>query len=691
MKIKTIVQDGIIPTLCRQCDMHCGINVHIKNGRIVDITGIESHPQNRGKICHKGLASIDTVYHQDRILKPLKRDPNGNFKKIPLNQALDEITDAIIKIKNRFGKSSISVWKGEAIGFAQQEDYARRFIRAFGSPNYFSCDSQCFASRYLAYSLMQGYWSCCPDFANARLIILWGTNPPLSHPTFMPSIGEALDKGAKLIVIDPRLTNIAYQAHKFIQPMPGTDGALAWGIIRFLIKNNGYDRNFVKNYSIGFDEFAEYANRFTPEFVENQTGIPKKEVIEIGTMIASNIPHIANYVGVSLEHQYNGVQTIRTIAGLGGICGAVDIKGGDPWYKGMGGRDLKLYQSVQLPDEKPIGADKFPVLYDFRKECHTMTAMEYILGKGEYPLRSIIMTAANPVITNPNEKKVREAFSMLDLFVVRDLFLTETAKLAHYVIPAASFLERSELHYYSQLQRVAVSTKIAEIPDVMDEYSFWRELAYRLGFGNKYFPWKNEEEVNRWILEPTNITLEELKKHPEGIQYAPIEYRKYQNIPLPTPSGKFEFKSKYLEKLGYPALPEYEPPIYTNKNRKKYPFILLTGARKYLFTHSRFRNIERFRTVHPEAEIEIHPSDASHLGISNGSYVKITSEIGSMVIKAHIVDKNEILPGIVQITHGWDNEENVNKLTYDLVNDPISGFSHINAVPVQMKPVQQSV
>ena len=687
MKIRPIIQNGTVPTLCRQCDMHCGINVHFKNGKIIDITGLESHPQNKGKICHKGLAAIDTVYHEERILKPLKRKANGDFEEIPLEHAMDEITAKILEIKNKYGTRSIGVWKGEAIGFAQQEDYARRFIRAFGSPNYFSCDSQCFASRYLAYSLMQGYWGCCPDFANSKVIILWGTNPPLSHPTFMPSIAEGLEKGAKLIVIDPRFTNIAYKADKFIQPMPGTDGALAWGLIRYLIKTNNYDHNFVENYSTGFDDFAEYAKKFTPEYVQKETGINKKEIIEIAEIIASNIPQIANYVGVSLEHQHNGVQTIRAIAGLGGLCGAVDIKGGDPWYEGMGGQDLKLYETISLPNEKPIGANKFPVLYDFRKECHTMTAMEYILGNGEYPLRALIITGANPINTNPNVEKVRKAFSSLDLLVVRDLFLTETTKHAHYVLPAASFLERSELHYYQQYQRVALSAKVLYIPEVLDEYSFWHDLAHRLGFGKKYFPWKNEEEVNKWILKPTKITLEELKKHPEGIEYAPIRYKKYVNTPLPTPSGKFEFKSKYLEKLGYPGLPEYEPPMYNSKNREKFPFILLTGARKYLFTHSRFRNIKRFRTVHPEAEVEINPHDALKLGISDNEYIKIASEIGSMTIKAHIVSENEMLPGILQITHGWEKDGNVNWITYDLINDPISGFAHINAVPVRISRV----
>jgi len=226
--------------------------------------------------------------------------------------------------------------------------------------------------------------------------------------------------------------------------------------------------------------------------------------------------------------------------------------------------------------------------------------MDYILGKGEYPLRGLIATGANPVLTNPNAKKVAKAFASLELLAVRELFLTESAKLAHYVLPAASFLERSELHYHAHHQRVTLTTKVLDIPGVQDEYTFWQDLAHRLGFGERYFPWENEEEVNRAILEPTEIALEELKKHPEGYVYKPLRYKKCQDRPFPTPTGKFQFSSQYLKELGYPEVSAYTPPRYVSHPNKESPFVLITGARKYLFYHSRYRNIARFRTAIPQ-------------------------------------------------------------------------------------------
>jgi len=684
---KTVVKTGTLPTICRQCDMHCGIKVHIKNGKLIKISGLDSHPENRGSVCPKGLAAIDTVYHEERLLKPLKKRPDGSFEEIPLGQAMTEIATKLLEIKEKHGARAVGCWQGEALGFAQQEKYARRFIHAFGSPNFFSCDSLCWASRYLAYGLVQGYWNPYSDVQNANLIILWGTNPPVSHPTFMKSIKEGRRKGAKLIVIDPRLTRIAKQADMHLRPLPGSDGALAWGLIHYLIEKKRYDTGFIENYTTGFEEFSAYAKEFTPELVAQKTDLTEHEIIGCCQMIVENLPRVANYVGVSIEHQDNGVNNLRAIACLGGLCGAVDIPGGDLWPEVMGVRDLNLYEKLPLADQKPVGADRFPVLYSFTKECHTMTGMDYILGKGEYPLRGLIICGGNPANTNPNAQKVAQAFSSLDLLVVRDLFLSETAKLAHYVLPAASFLERSELHFYTQHQWVSLSRKIMEIPGVVDEYSFWHELAHRLGFGEEYFPWETEQEVNSWLLEPTGITVDELQKRPEGMRYKPIKHQKFRDRLFPTPSGKFEFSSHYLEELGYPALPEYVEPLYLRDRSKDYPFILITGARKIVFLHSRFRNIQRFRRLHPRAEVEIHPEDAGRLGLQDNDQVRVMSKIGSITLPAKIVQEAEIRPGVIQITHGWEQESNVNRITFDMVNDPISGFPQVTSVPVRLEKI----
>lgn len=686
MKAKTVIKEGIIQTLCRQCDIRCAINVHIENGAIVDITGFDGHPQNRGSICIRGLAAKDLFYHKDRLLTPLKKTSDNSFVEIGWDQAFDEIAQKITDIKKKYGASAMGVWKGEALGYFQQEEYARRFIHAFGSPNYFSNDSACFNGRYLGYKLVCGFFNGSPAYEHADLIILWATNPPVSHPPAMREISDSLKRGCKLIVVDHRNTKIAGKAHIFARPIPGTDGALAWGIIRHLIETNNYDLDFLERYAIGFEEFSRYAMEFDPEFVERHTGVGRQTLVEMAEMIVEKRPKVVLSPGVGLEHHDNGVNTVRTLACLQCLCGGLDTEGSITWPEFMRVRRLTLYDDLPHQEQKPIGADKFPVLYDLRRECHSMTAMESILGNHDYPLKGLIITAANPAITNPNSVKVTKALSSLDLLVVNDLFLTETARLAHYVLPAPTFLERSELHYHPRFQRVTLSRKIAEIQNVYDEYTLWRTLSHRLGFGERYFPWKNEEAVNHWILEPTGFTVEDLLRHPEGVAYAPIRYKKYETRSFPTPSGKIEFCSQYLKERGFPELPEYVSPYFIRHAKPDYPFILTTGARKSLYYHSRFRNISRFKKVNPAAEVEIHPADAARLGIENKERVRIISEIGSIVIQTKVLPETGILPGVVEVAHGWE-EANVNLLTHDTVNDPISGFPLLKGVPVRIEKV----
>ncbi len=663
------------------CKDRCAINVYLENGRILDIEGYELHPWNRGRLCMKARAAVDLVYHPDRLHRPLKRTTHG-FEEIDLEQALDEIAARLMEISKQGGTRSISVWKGEAVGFAQQDGLARRFQNTLGTPNYFSNNSQCYSSLYLGYKLVEGAIPL-PDYTRSRCIVLWGTNPPLSHPNMTQMIMAARKKAASLIVVDPRLSTICRRADVHASLLPGTDGSLAWGIIHQLVKNHWYNREFVERYTLGFDELAAYAEQFTPQIVKEETGVPERVVREISRLIARAAPQVTTYVGNGPMQHENGVNNIRAIAYLDGLLGSVDQEGGNRLAEGLGGNELTLYQETPLRHMEPIGAGSFPVLYDLQQECHTMMGIDTILTGKPYPLRAMIITAANPVMTNPNTRKVRDALGSLNLLVVRDLYLTETAKLAHYVLPAASFLERTELHTHRMYQVVTLTRKILSFPGCQDEYQFWHDLAHRLGFGH-YFPWEDETALNRWILEPTGISLEELEAHPEGIKYKPIRYKKWKESGFDTPSGKIEFTSRYLKNLGYGELAEYKSPAYRTSPAPEYPFVLITGARQLLYYRSRFSNIPYFRTAISGPEVEMHPQDAQQLGVAAGDMVRITSPVGSLTIPVKITAYGEIMPGNIQITHGW-GEANVNLLTCDDRFDRISGSPLMKAVEVQVK------
>jgi len=668
-------------TLCRMCDDRCGIDVHLEDGRIVDILGNKDHLWNRGRLCVKARAAVDMVYHPDRILAPLKRTDAG-WQQIPLEQALDEIAARLAAIKEQHGARSIGVWKGEAIGFGQQETIARRFAHALGSPNYLSNDSMCYAARYFGFKLIDGAWPV-PDLENARCIVLWGANPPYAHPNMTQFVTAARRKGATLVVVDPRLSAIARRADFHANVRPGTDGALAWGLIHQIVGSGAYDKDFVERHTVGFAKVVDYAQAFTPEAVEAETGVPAATVRAIARAMEGAAPHVAAYVGNGLEHHENGVNNIRAIAMLDGLLGALDREGGTFFKEAVPLRDLTLYEDVPLTHLGPLGADRFPVLYDLRQECHSMTAIEAILRDDPYPFRALIVTGANPALTNPNSNRVLQGLEALDLLVVRDLFMTETAAVADYVLPAASFLERTELHAHAKYQIVSVTREVVSWPEVQGEYDFWHDLALRLGIG-EYFPWEDETALNRWLLEPTGLTLEELEAHPEGVEYSPARPGRWKETGFDTPSGKVEFASQYLKDLGYDELPVYQSPAYRREPDAEYPFVLITGARKLLYLHSRFRNIPRFLTAIPGPEVEMHPDDAARLGVADGETVRVTSRIGSLELPVKVTAPNKILPGSLQITHGW-SEANVNLITHDDRFDPISGFPLMKSVEVRVE------
>ena len=562
MNTRSAVQNGIVSTLCRMCETRCAVDVHIKDGVIIDITPFPDHPVNKGRMCPRGGAAIDHFYHRDRILNPLKKQADGSFVEIDYEQALDEIADRIQSIIETHGARSVGTWKGEGVGFQQQEEYVRRFARALGTPNYFSNDSACYVGRYLGYYLVNGFWNSFPEFADARLILLFGTNPPMCHPPFMREFADAKENGANLVVIDPRLNPIACYADIFAQPYPGTDGALIWGLINYLIESRTYDSELVERHTIGFEKVAAYARQFTPGYVESQSGIYSHVVEDIAQLIIKNRPHVSIFPGAGLEHHENGVNAVRALAILTCLIGAMGHSSGLYNPEPLGGRRLILDNEISLNVQKAIGSEEYPVFYDLRNEGHSMTAMDYMLGNGDYPLKGMLLTAANPAVTNPNTTKVEEALGSLDLLVVNDFFITKTARLAHYILPAATFLEREEIHSYPKSQRVNLTRRVMQAEGVRDEYTIWHDLAHRLGIGEQYFPWPDETAVNRWILEPTGITVEQLKQYPEGIVYKPMAYDRCKKMPFPTPSGKIEFTSDRLKDIGLPEIPEYSAPYH---------------------------------------------------------------------------------------------------------------------------------
>jgi len=679
--VTKIAQSDTVSTSCRMCSYHCGLKIHLEDNKIIKVTGEKANLFSEGSLCIKGNAVKDLVYSPDRILKPLKRTKSG-WKQIEFKVALDEITSKLIDVTEHYGKSSLAVWKGEALGSEQERDLIHRFGHACGTPNILSNDTLCAVSKKGAIKSVFGAYTI-PDIDKSRSMFIWGANPLASHYPLARKIIKARKQGLKVVLIDPRRSTFAEYADHVIMINPATDGVLALGIIKNIIERGSYDREFVNNYTLGFSELAEYASSFTSQYIEQETGVSHNELELLSRLLTNSAPASSYMIGVGPEHHDNGFNNIRAIAAISAICGCIATPAGNllPVHIPLN----SLYPlSEQLVKEKPIGADQYPVFYDNHQEGHTVHALEAMITGKPYPLRAMIMTGANPVLTNPNSAKVRKALESLDLFVVRDLFMTETAKYSDYIFPAASFIERSEVISYGIPQCIALTNRIFSIDHCLDEYSFFRSLAKKLGL-ESWFPWENEDDLNRWLLEPLKIEIEELSSRPEGYQYKPYKYEKYKTEGFKTSSGKVEFVSSYLQSYGYEGLPVYKKPAYLAAEKPtEFKFTLITGSRNVRFNHSCYHNIARLKKKDPFAKLEIHPKDANELNISTGDEVKVVSASGVLNIQALIVGEEDIKQGFLHIPHGF-NDCNVNEITLDRIKDCISGFPAVKSVPVKIK------
>jgi formate dehydrogenase (coenzyme F420) alpha subunit len=289
-----------------------------------------------------------------------------------------------------------------------------------------------------------------------------------------------------------------------------------------------------------------------------------------------------------------------------------------------------------------------------------------------------VIVGSNPVLTWPNAKRVQEAFAKLEFLAVMDPFMTQTAQLAHLVLPSATFLGRNELWDSSHLSReprIGLAPKLCDEEGLLTNWEAWKEVATRMGYA-EYFPWKDEEEAINFRLEPFGLTVDDLRAMSGGYVYHRWAEKKYERDGFKTPSGKVEVSSAKLERYGYDPLPTYveprESPFSAPEIASTYPLVLTTGARTLEYIHSRFRNVPSLRRQAPEPYVEVHPAKAEELGIEAGEMmVVVESPRGSVEMRVRYTD--EIDPRVIFIPHGW-NDANANVLTDDRLLDPVTGF-----------------
>ena len=554
-----------------------------------------------------------------------------------------------------------------------------------------------------------------PDVENTNCALLWGINPTVTAIARHFKIHDAVNRGAKLIVIDPRTTYFARKADVHLRPRPGSGGALALGLLKVITDENLFDADFVTKWTKGFGELKTLLDEYTLDKVEQITWVPKEETIKAARLYATTKPACV-FLGQTLDQQTNTSQAIRVITDLIAITGNLDTLGGNIILSpvSLGKNPVALHD--KLPpgmDEKSLGCE-FPLTqFEFTKLAHPPSGYKAILTGKPYPVKAMFIMAANPVIMDANSQEVQAALGKLDFLVVADIFMTRTAELADLVLPACTFLEQT---YYATYEAGAylkptipglLMLRPQVLPPLGESWPDWKiifELSRKLGYG-EYFPWQNIEAAIDYELEPFGITTQELHNHPEGIpvpapsllyhKFAhkglwgklmiyilsntifrkyPNMYHKYKKIGFSTPSKKVEVLSEYLRDMGLDALPVYhepfESPLGDPGLARNFPLVLTTGAKLDWYVHSQMHNIPSLSKRMPHNVAEIHTNTAADCKVREGDTVLVETPRSS--IKCQVRVSEDILQQVVQVFPGFD-DANANLLTDSSVYDPITG------------------
>ena len=652
----------ILKSVCRSCHGGCGTLLHVRDGVLVKVEGDPDSPLNHGRLCPIGTVTADLVNHPDRLQYPRRRvGPRGSGKwtRISWDEALDEIAERLLSIRQKFGPEAIALGTGTGRHHIR---WVSRFGHALGTLNW--CErgfAQCFHPRVNTCILTFGDFPVS-DFTGGTppaCILFWGHNPLNSGPDGETrfNVREALDSNPRIIVVDPRETELARRAEVWLQLRPGTDDALALAFLNVIIGEHLYDAPFVERWTHGFDALREHVRTFTPEWAAPITWVAAERIRAAARLFASAKPAMLDW-GCAIEHTPKCIQTIRAISMLPALTGNVDVPGG--WVFGMHGlgRFPSLIENLTPEaNAKRLGADRFKLLGGEGADlpaAHIPTLLQAMREGTPYPIKAFLVFGNNTLTTYANASQVYESLMKLDFIVCADLFMTPTAELADIVLPAASWPEIDQL---AGLPTVAANVVLANqravrIGECKSDEEIFVELARRmkLPVGTESV----EEVLNSQLARGgLNITFAELKE--KGSITVPFKYRKYEDEGFRTPTGKIELYSTRFEEMGYAPLPFYEEPPESPVSRpdvsQDYPLVLTTGARIPYYFNSEHRQIEKLRKAHRHPTAEIHPETAARYGIAKGDWMWIETKRGRMRQRARLT--TGIDPRVIAAEHGW--------------------------------------
>ncbi|MBW2096220.1 MAG: molybdopterin-dependent oxidoreductase [Deltaproteobacteria bacterium] len=698
--------DAVVKSHCRMCHGGCGVLVYTKNGKVEKIAGDPDCPINHGTLCSKGLASAQLAYHPDRLTYPVKRlgpKGSGRWERISWDEALDTIAERLLQYRDTFGAESVVLGYGTG---RENEAVIYRFANLFGTPNVLTAGHFCYGPR-IATSILTCGTNPIVDYENhPRCIMVWGNNVVISNPDCYKGepFSRALDAGAKLIAVDPRLTRIAARADVWLPLRPGTDAALALGMLHVIIEEELYEKDFVENHVHGWEPFVQRVEEYPLDRVEEVTWVPAQKIRDAARLFATTKPAAIQW-GVAIEQQVNCADNDRLLMFLMGITGNIDVPGGQVLFKPPGIRNVGHFGAHRmLPDtqrEKRLGGDRFRLAGNFAI-INPKCVWDAILEEKPYPVKTLFFISSNPLMTRGNAAEVYRALEKVEFMVVSDFFMTPTAEMADIVLPAATWLEMDYIgDFWKRHGYILPRRKVIQVGECRSDHEMLNDLGHRVGQGEHW--WDNFEQALDWILEPIGITWQDFKK----MDYirGDLLYQKYETRGFSTPTRKFEIYSTVLESMGYDPLPQYreppESPYSTPELYRKFPYILITGRRLPGFFHTENRQVPWLRELHRDPVVEIHPDTAMKEGIQEGDWVTIESPRGRVRQRAKFFAGMD--PRIVSAEHGWWfpekedpghgwDESNINMLTDNAYKacDPAMGATHVRTLLCRISPEDRS-
>ncbi|MCS7149441.1 MAG: molybdopterin-dependent oxidoreductase [Caldimicrobium sp.] len=643
----------VVYSLCCMCTGRCPIMVEVENGVIKHIWG-NPHVFGAKSLCPRGAAGVAFEYDNERPQYPMIRDGergSGRWKRVSWEEALDFIADKLKGVMENHGAKAIAL----SDRGGPHTELHKLFLRAIGSPNYFTHHATCSNSVHNAHMSIAGHArnTVGYDYKNCKYMVVFGRNLLESLITGEArNVIDMISAGGKLVYIDVRWTYTASKAYKFFMINPGTDYALVLALINVIVNNNLYDVDFVNRYVVGLDYLRAFVQPYTPSWAEKETGIPAEEIVKIAYEASEAKPSVIFNPGWMTAWHEDDFYLRRAIYTLNALMGSYEAKGGIVIAKGAGDAGFKIKQPTSLApkvtEERCDGAgSKYPWI---RAQWGLLQKLPEVIESGEpYPVKAYIAMRHDPIASMPDPEVWIKAFDQLDLLVSIDVNWSWTSWYADVILPESTYLERTDnvIVRKGLKPQLALRQKVIEPRfDSRSRFQIFKALAERLGKG-EYFPWKDEIEMVNWQLEGTGFTFENFsKKGVIDLSKDPIWYDR-SNLKFDTPTGKIEVYSEFLEKAGIPSLKPYESPKAPPENTLR----LITG-KKALHTQGRTTsNNPILNELTPENHLYIHPSFAKRIGVKDDDLVEVSSNGVSERIKVRI--SPFVHPQVAYMLHGF--------------------------------------